>query len=253
MWKQCSFLQSSSLWTLRKCVSPSDASPDGKWLADCLKGIKVNHTWQGAHCGSMKHTVGTVERLTVFIQNSPVKFPLITYGMMPSGHTRSGLEVAALLQRRSVCLSAALVLLTLSVEEEPLTAISILKKTFIYLNSQSELFIDWYINAFFATWVCVVDRAAVDIFEHAEVVFIEGNVSQEGSWGEQMNTLINKTYIKLKLSLKNKLKKIYNESTRSYILLLTHLYLAETLLVWAISKCFMKKRSLKRHLGSFFS
>lgn len=73
----------------------------------------------------MKHAVGTDERLIVFIQNSPVKFPLITYGMMPSGHTRSGLEVAALLQRRSVCLSAALVLLTLSLEEEPLTVISV--------------------------------------------------------------------------------------------------------------------------------
>lgn len=37
-WKQCSFLQLSSQWTLHKCASPSDASPDGKWLADCLKG-----------------------------------------------------------------------------------------------------------------------------------------------------------------------------------------------------------------------
>lgn len=31
--------------------------------------------------------------------DSPLKFPLMTYGMMPSGHTRSGLEVAALLRR----------------------------------------------------------------------------------------------------------------------------------------------------------
>lgn len=128
---------------------------------------------------------------------------------MPSGHTRSGLEVAALLQRRSVCLSAALVLLTLSLEEEPLTVTSVFKKSFIYLNSQSELFIDWYINWYFATCVCVVDRllrtiTALDVFEHAEVVFIEGNVSQEGSWGEQLNTLINETYIKLKLCLEKK-------------------------------------------------
>lgn len=37
-WKQCSFLLSSSQWMLHKCVSPSDASPDGKWPVDCLKG-----------------------------------------------------------------------------------------------------------------------------------------------------------------------------------------------------------------------
>ena len=43
------------------------------------------------------------------------------YGIMPSGQTRSGLEVAALLQRWSVCLSVALLLLTLSLEVELLT------------------------------------------------------------------------------------------------------------------------------------
>lgn len=39
--------------------------------------------------------------------NSPLKFPLITYGMMPSGHTRSALEVAALLWRRRLGLPSA--------------------------------------------------------------------------------------------------------------------------------------------------
>lgn len=58
----------------------------------------------------------TDERLIVFIQNSPLKFPLITYGMMPSGHTRSGLEVAALLRRWRLRLPAAL-----SMDVEPLT------------------------------------------------------------------------------------------------------------------------------------
>ncbi len=96
---------------LHRCVSPSDASPDGKWLAGCLKGIEV---WQ-LQC------VSVWERLIVFIQNSPVKFPVITYGMMPSGHTRSGLDVAALLQRRRLCLSAALWVPTLSLEDELLT------------------------------------------------------------------------------------------------------------------------------------
>lgn len=55
-------------------------------------------------------SVRTDERFIVFIQGSPLKFPLMTYGMMPSGHTRSGLEVAALLRRRRLCLSALLIL-----------------------------------------------------------------------------------------------------------------------------------------------
>ncbi|KAG7223975.1 hypothetical protein INR49_015232 [Caranx melampygus] len=54
------------------------------------------------------------------MEHSPLKFPLIAYGMMPSGHTRSGLEVAALLRRRS--LSTDLLLLTLSSEEVDLLA-----------------------------------------------------------------------------------------------------------------------------------
>lgn len=58
----------------------------------------------------------------VFTQNSPLKFPLIMYGMMPSGHTRSGREVAALLRRWSLRRPAALLLLTLSLEVELVTA-----------------------------------------------------------------------------------------------------------------------------------
>lgn len=46
-------------------------------------------------------------------KSSPLKLPLMTYGMMPSGQTRSGLEVAALLTRWSLCLTAALLLLEL--------------------------------------------------------------------------------------------------------------------------------------------
>lgn len=58
-----------------------------------------------------------VNRREAFNPGSPVKFPLITYGMMPSGHTRSGREVAALLRRWRVCRPAAL-----SLDAEPLTA-----------------------------------------------------------------------------------------------------------------------------------
>lgn len=135
MWKQCSSPQSSSQWMSHKCVSPSDAWPDGKWLAGCLRGIKVwrrQHvrTVHGEECTLpvLKHTPArTDERLIVFTQNSPLKFPLITYGMMPSGHTRSGLEVAALLRRWRLRLSAALLLLTDSLEVELLTVTSALE------------------------------------------------------------------------------------------------------------------------------
>lgn len=35
--------------------------------------------------------------------------------------------------------------------------------------------------------------AAVGVFEHAEVIFVEGNISPKGSWGKQMDTQINNT------------------------------------------------------------
>lgn len=64
-WKQCSFLQSSSQWMLHKCVSPSDASPGGKWLADYLKGIRF---WQLQH---VKTAHGSGHMLTVYSTKVP--------------------------------------------------------------------------------------------------------------------------------------------------------------------------------------
>lgn len=47
-WRRCSSPRSSSLWRSRRCVSPSDASPGGRWLSGCLweilKKIKKKHT-----------------------------------------------------------------------------------------------------------------------------------------------------------------------------------------------------------------
>lgn len=48
----------------------------------------------------------------------------------------------------------------------------------------------------FDTWVCVagLDGGRCTIIaegsEHAEVIFIKGDISQKGSWGEKMNTRI---------------------------------------------------------------
>lgn len=151
-----------------------------------------------------------LEGFIVLIQHSPLKFPLMAYGMMPSGHTRSGLEVAALLRRRSP--STDLLLLTLSSssseEEEEVDLLAatengkcslVIFHSFDLKKKKAEITL-WrgsvgIFSICFGTWVCLVGLdglrfilTAMGLFEHTEVIFIQSNVSQKSNWSRHMNT-----------------------------------------------------------------
>jgi hypothetical protein len=77
----------SSEWELG-ALSPTDT---------VLQPVRRHTAWPGGCAPAKGNKAKARYRLTA--AHSPVKFPPITNGMTPSGHTRSGLDVAARLLR----------------------------------------------------------------------------------------------------------------------------------------------------------